>query len=149
MPSLNAGNLKQLLDTLDHLVPRDRARIVIDQLYPGGKGGAFIANQLGYLRLGIEFLKAGLSDHAMASTGPRPVPMNWKYLVSQKSYVLGFDEFLLDESLELDQTYSEPIRVSKRRRVLVLLFAILLFGIMVLAIIGLVATVSWLNSVAF
>ena len=146
MSTIDNDNVRKLIETLDVLIPREAARIRLDQLNMNAKGGVFVGNKNGYLRLGIEFLKAGIAEQQHLMVGPRPAHMEWKYLVSQKSIVFGFDEFLRDNALEADPTFADPMSFSIKDKCRVAKLGLLFFGVAVFAIIGVVSVFRWLFS---
>lgn len=81
--ALDHGRIQELIEQLDAAVPRDDAAVLIP-LYVGGPDESYIvANQRGYLRMGIEFLKAAYAE---------PVPENRRGLPT------ALDELVLPDS---------------------------------------------------
>lgn len=81
--ALDHVRIQELIEQLDAAVPRDGAAVLIP-LYGGGPDESYIvANQRGYLRMGIEFLKAAYTE---------PVPENRHCLPT------AFDELVLPDS---------------------------------------------------
>ena len=80
---MDRADLEPIINALDAAVPKDGARVVIRQYGGGPDECAVFANERGYLRLGIEFLKAAY--------GP-PVPGNNRASVAvDLDYVLHED----------------------------------------------------------
>src|SRR5436190_7629307 len=77
---------EELVAKFDTLVPRDGACVTLRQ-YGGGAGESrVIANRRGYLRLGIEFLKAAFAP----ANKEHAVKADIRYLLTEDSDV-GFD----------------------------------------------------------
>ncbi len=120
---------------LDSEVPREGAQVVFSQYGGGPDESKIVANQSGYLRLGVEFLKAA-SAPTGAGGDPNSIDLDLEYLVSDASSV-SFDWFeRRDLPLEADEY--EPSRI-----VPILIFLGMVGGA-VLALIGLISVVQWL-----
>jgi hypothetical protein len=76
---------------LDDAVPRDNARVKFEQYGGGPDESHVIANREGYLRLGVEFLKAAYAPAGIAHSRDA-VPVDLDYLVTSDSTV-DFDWF--------------------------------------------------------
>ncbi len=95
--------IRCLVDQLDQLVPRQGAHVRLEQYGGGPDEGRFVANQTGFLRFGIEFLKGGLVRHQDQEVPlQRATTVDLDYLVSENS-VIGFDEFVLNDALSADR----------------------------------------------
>lgn len=69
-------DLDSLVGRLDETIPREGIVVVDDD----ADGTLVIANRAGYLRLGVEFLKAGLADSEKGHAAQR-VDVELDYLV--------------------------------------------------------------------
>jgi hypothetical protein len=106
---MRLDELKRAVDELDKSIPKDNARVSL-QRYGGDLDEAFIvATERGYLRLGVEFLKAGLAPYVPAerSLGQRPyaIDVDLDYLITEDSDV-RFDYFERSEDVTV-KTYQE------------------------------------------
>src|SRR5688572_3123919 len=91
--------IADMIESLDREVPREGAWVEMEQYGGGPDEGQIVANRLGFLRLGIEFLKAGIANdpHGSDAAGPRGAPIDLEYLVTPDS-TINFDWFELRES---------------------------------------------------
>lgn len=96
MSTTQRDHIRELVAELDSLVPREGARICL-QVYGGGPDESrVVANEGGYLRFGIEFLKAGLCS----PVGSSPGSMSW--LTAGKGSLVECDlEGLLTEASDV------------------------------------------------
>ncbi len=76
-------DLRDLVDALDRSIPKQGASLRI----PGdADGNTTIGNQQGYLRLGVELLKAGLHPQALGDSHDIPhIPADVAYLLAPGS----------------------------------------------------------------
>src|SRR4051812_14714301 len=105
MPGNNEIAAEELVSKLDALVPRDGARVSLAQYGGGPDESRVIANQRGYLRLGIEFLKAAFAPHEK-----HLVKADIRYLLTEDSDV-SFNWFERRENLP-KRTAEEGKQVS-------------------------------------
>jgi hypothetical protein len=120
---------------LDAEVPRESGRVTLRQYGGGPDEGQVIANEAGYLRLGIELLKA-----AFAPTGhdgePAAVEVDIAYLVTNNSSI-NFDWFERRELLEASPSQGA---FSLMPVIIILLLA----SVAMLALIGFITVARWL-----
>jgi hypothetical protein len=130
---VNERRVQECIAVLEQEVPRENARVQIAQYGGGPDESQIIANQAGFLRLGVEFLKAAYapSNGAEASAS---VNVDLDYLLTADSY--QFDWFERREPTEQQV-------LPSGRFVAVVSFSVFGTGI-VLAIIGLIVVVRWL-----
>ena len=85
MPELDDDGLKRLIRQLDDAVPREGA-VVVEHDAQGYDDAHFLltANRRGYLRLGIEYLKAAFAEHTSVAH-PHRVDVDL-------SYMAGFED---------------------------------------------------------
>ena len=96
MAAVDEARIQRLVEELDGLVQRDGAWVRMEQYGGGPDEGRIVANQTGYLRLGIELLKGGSAP--LSGEGGRFVAaVDLRYLITDDS-VIGFDEFIRDDS---------------------------------------------------
>jgi hypothetical protein len=132
-----------LTEELDRLVPREGARVSLRQHGGGPDESHIVANELGYLRFGVELLKAA---HASPSPAPgaatNEVASDLEYLFTEDSDI-GFDALYRSETFDVG-----PSGLTLRQRVTVGLLQVgcvgLLLAVVALAIMGLVTFASWL-----
>src|SRR6185437_587704 len=97
MSSPEIDQIKKMVADLDAAVPRAGARVYISQYGGGPDESKIVANQRGYLRLGIELLQA-----AFAPPSPKAheqIQVDLRYLLTDNSTV-GFDWFERREDLD-------------------------------------------------
>ena len=131
--------IRRVVCELDASVPREGAKVNI-QKYDDGtgeeSGQAFIiANERGYLRLGIEFLKAGLDPLAAPekSAGKRPdmILVDLDYVFTEDSDV-RFDYFERREDVEAKtepETWGDKLFIFAVLGVIVAIFALAVVGL--------------------
>lgn len=128
--------LKTLVDALDRAIPRDRAHLRI----PGDPdGNTTLGTQQGYLRLGVEFLKAGLDPRAVGESHDLPhIPLDVAYLLSPGSR----SPFELCELV--DEVPPQPWRTGALGALGQLFAAGVAVVAVGLVLIGTVAVLSWI-----
>jgi hypothetical protein len=138
MVTADKERLRQLVDQLDRLTPREGACVLMEQVGGGPDEGRFVANETGYLRFGIEFLKAGLAPHKSSEPSRSPVTVDIKYLVSEES-VIGFDEFVRDDALAVRQQVCKANRLTGVA--LAIVFGAFGTAVLVFAMVGVVTVI--------
>ena len=88
--------MQKLITELDAVVPKDGARVQLSQYGGGPDESRVIATQQGYLRLGVEFLRAAYA--APSGDAPTQIVVDLDYLLTEDSDI-GFDWFERVESL--------------------------------------------------
>jgi hypothetical protein len=88
--------IHDLVDELDRIVPREGARLKIPA---EPDGAATVGTRLGYLRLGVELLRAGLSPLVETASGAPRIPLDIDYLLTPDSDP-PFDVCEIDEGVE-------------------------------------------------
>jgi hypothetical protein len=137
---MELDEIERIVDELDKRIPRESARVSL-QKYGDESDEAFIvATERGYLRLGVEFLKAGFAPHVPAekNLGERPheIYVDIDYLLTEDSDV-HFNYFERREDLTV-KTHEDSW--VDRAVILGVLSAIV--AVFVLAVVGLVAVVK-------
>ena len=89
------AELRDLVDRLDRLVPREGAHLTLPT---DAEGRATVGNRLGYLRLGIEMLRAALSPVPASDEAPARVVPQVEGLLTEGSRA-PFELCELDESI--------------------------------------------------
>jgi hypothetical protein len=130
----SARELRDLVEELDRLIPKEGAKLKIpaDQ-----DGNTTVGTQRGYLRLGVELLRAGLAP----TTDPLPeiprIPLDIGYLLTPDSET-PFDLCEIDEQVE-----SLPARARKLGPLGQLLAAVITVALLGLLLVGAAAVLSW------
>ena len=129
--------IKKLVADLDAAVSREGARVRLSQYGGGPDESKVVANETGYLRLGIEFLRAAFAP---------PSPKSQEMLDTDLSYLLTddsdihFDWFERREDLPAS-TQSE----GKSGKFVPAIILLVLFSGLVFALVGLVTVISWMT----
>jgi hypothetical protein len=87
--------LELLVARLDRLVPRDGARLALPE---GSAGAAAVGNRLGYLRFGIELLRAALRPLPQSEAEPARIAPDLGYFVAEGPRA-AFEACEIDESI--------------------------------------------------
>lgn len=137
---MNQDEIKQIVDELDRNIPKENAKVSL-QKYGGDLDEAFIvATENGYLRMGVEFLKAGFAPYISAEKflGKRPyaIDVEIDYLITDDSEV-NFDYFERREDVTV-KTYEE----SWADKFVPIIVVGVMLSILVLALVGLVAIIK-------
>lgn len=134
LKQLDHNQIKQLTEELNQLVPKEEAAVQIE--FDDTTGGYdLIANQSGFLRLGIELLKAAYT--------PCPSGLGKKAIVSDIEYLLKPDpQKSIKEFFRQDELFTiQPVSPTEQRSLsytfwaMVVSYFILIF-ICILALIG-------------
>lgn len=126
------AEIHAIVGKLDRELPKDKA-VVVMKMYGGGPDESqIIATRNGYLRLGVELLKA-----AIAAKGDKGVPCDLSYLMHEDSDV-GFDHFERP-----DEVKGNIRQLGRAPKWVPMLFVGLFIIAAVLAFIGLVTVVTW------
>jgi hypothetical protein len=128
--------LRDLVEQMDRLVSKEGAKLRI----PGDPdGNTTIGTQRGYLRLGVEFLRAGLAPTATAAERDIPhIPLDIGYLLTPDSET-PFDLCEVDEDVE-----RLPPRSRKLGPLGQLLAALVAVAVVGLILVGAVALLVWM-----
>ncbi len=138
MTEIEQAWIDDIVRELDRRSPRGGARVRLDQYGGGPNEGRIVANQAGFLRFGIELLKAGLVIYEPEKPQRIPVSVDLKYLITDDS-VIRFDEFIRDDTTPGALV---PSRTPFTRTHVLL--GIGCVAVFVLALIGLGALIRWL-----
>ena len=130
------AEIRALVDRLDALVPKEGARL---QIPSDADGNTTLGTQRGYLRLGIELLRAGLGPLEPGERHAIPyLPLSIEYLLTPDSQA----------PFDLCEVVGDPDRLTPRvhklgafGQLMAALFAVIALGLVLL---GAAAVVSWL-----
>ena len=134
--SMEMDEIKRIVSELDEIISRENAKVSL-QKYGGELDEAFIvATEHGYLRLGVEFLKAGFAPYTSTEKTlgkpPYEIHVEIDYLITEDSDV-QFDYFERIEDVRV-KTYQE----SWMDRVIPIVILGAMISILALAAIGLI-----------
>ncbi len=105
---MDEKKIQEIIKQLEDEIPREDAKVIFEQYGGGPDESQIIANQRGYLRLGIEFLKAAFAERKpISKKGYDAIPVDLDYLIAENSTV-GFDNFEITESFPTT-TYKRKI----------------------------------------
>ena len=142
MDDEDKAQIQALVQELNQIVPRTDAVVLLTQYGGGCDESQITATETGYLRLGIELLKAAVAPPFVDNSGVQ-IGVDWEYLVSEQSNV-NFHMFHLDNSLRPDTPYIVKSRSNWKDR-LSLFGSILLTLLLVSALaIGLATMLRWI-----
>jgi hypothetical protein len=122
--------LRELVERLDRLLPRDGAHLSV-----AASGEGTVGNRLGYMRFGLEFLAAALDPRPASDEAPAHVAPRLESLLTDDSAV-RFESCELDEAIE-----SRPPVQSRLGAPGQLLAGVLTVAAVILLLIG--ASVVW------
>jgi hypothetical protein len=137
MSSPDFEQIKKMVADLDAAVPREDARVRLSQYGAIPLESEVVANQLGYLRLGIEFLGAAFAPPMR--TSKKKIYVELRYLQTLDSSVV-FDRFERREDLPLGTPPPRPL-ISPLPAILTLVLA----ACLVLVFIGARTAISWIH----
>lgn len=130
---MDEEDIRLAIEKLDLGIPKDGA-IVRFQQYGGGPDESKMeANESGYLRLGVELLKAAYSKKSYKTEG-NSIFVDLEYLVSPDSDV-DFDWFERNDSLKPFETQEE----SWKNKIVSMFIAGFMFSFIALAVYGALA----------
>lgn len=132
---MNSDEIVAIVDRLDESVPKENAKVRLHQYGADGDDGQIVATRNGYLRLGIELLKAGMAPTAAENSGM--IDVDFQYLIDVDSSV-SFSTFEIVEEFSTETneyTWGESL----------FLYSVIcvLIAIPILALIGLIALVRY------
>jgi hypothetical protein len=126
---VDTERISSLINELDKQVPKDGAIVEAKQYGGGPDESKITANRAGYLRLGIEFLKAGFSE--TSDKDKKQLSTDIRYLFTDDSDVC-FDWF---ERVE-DFQKQKNLKASFWKRVAGKLIAAAVLLVLIFALIG-------------
>ena len=129
------AELRELVDELDRLVPREGAKLKVPA---DVDGNTTAGTQQGYLRLGVELLRAGLSPiDGSPSEIPR-IPLDIAYLLTPDSRT----PFELCEIVQRVEELRPTRKLGALGQLLAAVVAVVAIGLL---LIGAGVVVSWLR----
>jgi len=141
---MNDDDIIKLVDSLDNVVPRSGAIVRIEQYGDTCLESSIIANRVGYLRLGIEFLKAAEAPY-VDKTGRNPFSIHVNLNgILQDSSDIYFHCFERREEFEEPKEYIPTDKDNERSGCQFICFALICTAIVVFCLIGLFTVIKWL-----
>ena len=141
MPLNDEGHVRSLVQQLDEAVPREGTVVVSEDDEEGDFYTLVTADQLGYLRLGIEFLKAAFLSPAHKQR-PYQVTLELRYLKGLEKHCYRFDR-REDISAPIPDEEEAGEGLSGVPALL------LLFFILAALVIGALSIITWLFRLVF
>ena len=130
------SKLAPLVAELDQGVSKNGAVIRLVEPQRAPDKSKIVGNRLGYLRLGVELLKAGLAPEPADKAGePFKIDVDLRYVIDPDSDVI-FREFELRTDLTAANVYEETV-ASKVAVVGCLIFCVALVVLAVVALVSL------------
>jgi hypothetical protein len=139
---MDDSRIQSLITELDEAIPREGAVVRIEY-YGGGPDECYaVANRRGYLRLGIEFLRAAYAPERDATS---------RQLAVDLGYVLDPDSEVDIDWLERKEDLQAGVSTSSRaytwqRRVVPLVVVTFLGLFLISAVVGFVTLLRWLTA---
>jgi hypothetical protein len=131
-------DIRKVVEELDNRVSKENARVGLYQYGGNDDESYMVATRNGYLRFGIELLKAGITPATFYESPTADVDVDLHYLLDDQSTVY-FDTFELAEELpvkEVEESWGDTVFIYTIIAVLIV--------IPILAIVGLIAVVRML-----
>jgi len=132
---MNRERISAIVAELEQLIPTENASVLFSQYGGGPDESKVVATEEGYLRLGLEFLKAASAPPLKGSV-PTAIAVNIESLVSPESSV-SFNWFERVESLE------QPLKQTPPSSMLSFSLAIAVGFLVAMVVVGIVTTVRW------
>ena len=129
--------LNELINQLDSKAPKDEAKVIFHQYGGGPDESKIIANTNGYLRLGVEFLKAAFAKPS--DTTDTAIDIDLDYLITEDS-TINFDWFE-----RTDKVVNEEVEIDTSKTFTYAFFTVLTL-ILIAAVIGAGSIVNWIIS---
>lgn len=131
---MNRERISAIVTELEQLVPAENASVLFSQYGGGPDESKIVATEAGYLRLGVELLKAASAPQLKGET--TGIAVNLESLISPESTV-AFDWFERVESLE------QPLKQTPPSSMLRFSLAITGGFLVAMVVVGIVTTVRW------
>lgn len=126
---MDEQKIKNLVNELDLLVPRENAKIIFEEYGGGTDEDQFRGTKNGYLRFGIEIMKGAFAP--IESNTPGRIQVDVKEFISNASNV-GIDSFYRDESVsdkDFTETWKDKLIGYSFLGAVILLFACIPVGL--------------------
>ena len=128
--------IASIIAELECILPVENAKVPFTQYGGGPDESKIVATENGYLRLGLEFLKAAFAPHSIGNM-PSAVEVKLESILSEES-TISFDWFERVDSL--DQRFKPTNTTPFLGYVAALVFGLLI----VMTVVGFVTTIRWL-----
>jgi hypothetical protein len=137
MDDIEREQVRRLVEELDRRVPREGAAVRLDHYGGEPVECGFVGTRNGYLRYGVELLKAGLAEPEQGLGPAFDVEPELEYLLSPESEV-AIQEFVRDEELK-------PLPAGKRGGTAVgLVLGLGCLFVLACLVVGFVTIAGWL-----
>ena len=137
----NLEDIKTMVEQLNVMVPKDSAKVQIKQYGGGPDESQITATQRGYLRLGIEFMRAAFAPKNNPKS-PNSVDLDLDYLFPEDSDILGNWFERVESFPQCDWPQKKN---SLSNLILVLFFGILFILLLGCTAIGFYTIIAWLS----
>ena len=136
---INTHAIRGLVGELDQLVPRRDASVAVANEQPNGC--SLLGNRTGYLRLGIELLKAGLAEAPSPAGAAGLVDVELAYLLDPRSPATLGPLRRRPEDFQAEDAEQAKFETTFRS-----LFLIVMVFLGIAAAIGMVGVAIWFTS---
>lgn len=137
---MNQDELREIIEKLETGISKENARVSIHKYGEGLDEAFIVATENGYLRMGVEFLKAGITPHLPPERfqGERrnAIDVELDYLMAEDSDV-HFDYFERNEDMRVETSQESWVD-----RAIALSVVGIIVTVLALAIFGLVAIIK-------
>jgi len=134
LQNMDREEIEAIIERLDSAIRKEGAAVLFDQYGGGPDESRIVANESGYLRLGIEFLKGAYAEKDPDVDDGNSISIDLEYLVSPESDV-GFDWFERNETIKT----VEEQKQSWKSKIFGFSIMAVFFGVIALAIYGAVS----------
>jgi hypothetical protein len=134
---MDREEIKATIHQLDVAIDKEGAAVQFHQYGGGPDESKIVANEAGYLRLGVEFLKSAYAEKDHDVDDGNSIPVDLEYLISPESDI-GFDWFERNETIK-------PFKEEKwswKSQIFGFILMAIFFGVIALAIYGAVSLIG-------
>ncbi|MHA3773910.1 hypothetical protein ACXR0O_20450 [Verrucomicrobiota bacterium sgz303538] len=124
--------LRHLIDELDGTIPKEGVYVSIK----GRNEYGIVANQRGYLRLGIEFLRAAIIQQSPRQPGNLDLDLDYLIAEDTDEYLYWFER--------TEDVPKRPSESAQRHHPVAQYLLVAFVSVILLAVIGFVTVVLWL-----
>lgn len=131
---MDREEIKSTIEGLDSAIGKEGAVVLFDQYGGGPDESRIVANEAGYLRLGVEFLKSAYAEKDPNVDDGNSISVDLEYLITPESDI-GFDWFERSETIKT----VEEQKQSWKSQIFGFSIMAVFFGVIALAIYGAVS----------